>query len=294
MELSMRRLLVVSLVVAACNPSAVKKGDPLHAYVGTEYYLAMPLSGPKFRNSNMFGQKPFLDAGTKVHVLSVERVDKSFHSDWLVSPDEIHALEPIESLRIYRIYFDGPEVCSPHPCEANWRLLDDAAFEKRFEKIFVHEDPLAGIPPKRLALIRKHQVASWMTPEDVVRSFGEPNFVISSVGVDRWIYEERVCDYSMRLLGIPKLELRFAGRELLDHEKLSRTDFYVVLEPRGNLSVCYDPKLDTGPTVVQINASGAPVGVSGWGPNGAEQFSRLPLSRQLGILSGQLYPPARK
>ena len=285
-----RSILLVLVVLSACNPSQVKKGDPLYDYVGTWYYLSMPLSGPKFRNTNMFGQKPFLGAGTKVRVTSVERVAKTFHGDWLVSAEEVRTLESLESQRIYRIHFDGPDVCRPRGCEANWRLPDDAAFKKRFAEEFVHDDPLAGIPSVRLGLIKAHRVAAWMSPKDVLLSFGEPNFVIQSFGRDHWIYESRECDSMMRLLAIPKLELVFEGAKLEEHEDLSPLDFYILLEPRGNESVCYDPRLDPGPAVVAVDASGAAVGVYGVDPYEMDKLAKKPLSEQLRVLNKMLYP----
>ncbi len=204
------------VAVAGCNPSLVKKGDPLYSFVQQKtYYLARPLSGPRWRNPNVFGAPPVLTAGQKVTVTGIER-----------------------STPVYRVDFTGPDACKG-TCETHWREADDAAFKKKFESVFSAKDPLDGLGAQLKDLVAKHQVASSMTPAQLMLTIGVPNRIEKHGDTTKWIYERRACDATGRYLAMPKLALDFKGGKLVNFEELDSSKWYVTKEPMGKLtSLC--------------------------------------------------------
>lgn len=234
-------LLLAAPLALACNPALVKEGDPLHQYVGKEYYLARPLSGPKYRTPNLYGEaskQPRLKTGTKVTVQSIER-----------------------ALPVFRIYFKY-EKCPHGECMAHWREPDDAAFEKKFNEIFSPENPLEKLDAKVRDIVEKSQVAGNMTQEEVRLSIGDPNRVVDKDGKTRWIYERRACDAKGRLVAIPHIALVFDGDRLDDFENLDASEWYVTKEPVNKLS-----GLCEGVTSLPEDTPIAPAQSGDMGPN---------------------------
>lgn len=220
--------------VAGCNPSLVKKGDPLYAYVQHKtYYLARPLSGPRWRNDNVFGTPPILAAGTEVTVTGIER-----------------------STPIYRISFSGPKACKP-TCQTHWREPSDAAFKDRFQAIFHEKNPVDALGSQMKTFVTKHQVAQTMSPKDLLLTIGAPNRYVSKGDTAKWIYERRACDATGRLLAMPKLALDFKNGKLEKFEQLDSSKWYVTKEPVGKLtSLCEGVKQLPGDVPVRPAQAG--------------------------------------
>ncbi len=224
---------------SACNPSLVTKDHPLYKYVGHDYYLGRPLSGPQFRHPNLFGAHPVLKAGTRVTVTQLE-----------------HAAP------YYRIYFTAPGGCEKG-CMAHWRFGSDADFETLFRRVFVKEDPLAGIPEKAKEKILDHQVWGRMPFTWVLLALGEPNYIVPDTepGRTRWIYERRNCDVQKRLLAQPELALIFEKGLLVDFEELDANAWYVVAgEPISAMQgLCRGAEYGPGTQVLQSDRDDFPL-----------------------------------
>lgn len=202
----------LALATLACNPSLVKKGDPLYSLVSKTYYLARPLSGPRWRHPNIFGSRPMLMSGVKVTVTSIDRAPP-----------------------LYRVTFTGPDKCKPD-CVTHWRAENDADFKTLFNDVFMTKSPTAGLEPQLASIIEHHQVANTMTTHEVRLSIGDPSHIDEKDGKTIWTYELRACDTSGRLLERPRLELTFEKGKVESYKELSEKTWHVTDEPASHMS----------------------------------------------------------